>query len=68
MTTRSKSKAGTRNPRAVLTRADVHNIRLCARSAAREGLQWGLQTRLAARFGVSRQTICDILAGRSWSG
>jgi len=64
---RSKSKSGAHNPRAVLTRADVYNIRLRARIAEREGRQWGLQSRLARRFGVTRQTICDVLAGRSWA-
>lgn len=47
-------------PRSKLTQRQVGAIRLACRKGASK-------TYLAAKYGISRQAIYDILSGRSWS-
>lgn len=51
---------GVRNPRSKLTEADVLEIRRHRRT-------YGAVTRLSGKFGVTKQTIVSIMAGKIWA-
>jgi hypothetical protein len=53
---------GERHGRAKLTEGDVREIRRLASTR-----QWGIQRRLAEKYGVGYNAIRDILSGHSWS-
>lgn len=58
---RNREQGGERNSHSVLNQHDVKLIRELREAGA-------LQREIAARFGVHRVTISDILSGRTWAG
>jgi hypothetical protein len=59
----NRGHKGEENSHAKLSEDDVAKIRS---KYARVGDVWGIKSKLARKYGVSRQQICNILLGKSW--